>query len=85
MASVQSSIRAEIGRGDFPAPSGADAFSAYAIASAKGLVPEMEYAARLTLDQPMTFENIGEVLREFEDWALRDLVNFRKRCRDKLV
>jgi hypothetical protein len=85
MASVQSSIRAEVSRGDFPVPSGADAFSAYAISSAKGLIPEMEYAAHLTLDHPMTFEILAEVLREFEGRALRDLVNFRKRCRDKLA
>jgi hypothetical protein len=85
MASVQSSIRAEVSHGAFPAPSGADAFSAYAIASAKGLTPEMEYAAHLTLDHPMTFEVLGEVLREFEGRALRDLAKFRKRCRDKLV
>lgn len=84
MASVQSSIRAQVSRGAFPAPSGADAFSAYAIASAKGLTPEMEYAAHLTLAHPMTFEILGEVLREFEGRALRDLAKFRKRCRDKL-
>src|SRR5258708_36157036 len=66
MASVQSSIRAEVSRGEFPAPSGAEAFYAYAIASTKGLIPEMEYIARLTLDYPMTFETIGEGLRLFE-------------------
>ena len=64
MVSVQSSIRAEVSRGDFPAPSGAGAFSAYAIASAKGLIPEMEYAARLTLNHPMTFEILAEVISE---------------------
>jgi hypothetical protein len=85
MVSVQSSIRAEVSRGDFPASSGAGAFSAYAIASAKGLIPEMEYAAHLTLDHPMTFEILAEGLREFEGQALRDLANFRKRCRDKLM
>ncbi len=85
MASVQSSIRAEVGHGGFPAPSGTDAFAAYAIASAKGLIPEMEYTARLTLGHPMTFEVLGELLREFEGRALRDLVKFRNRCRDKLV
>jgi hypothetical protein len=85
MASVQSSIRAEVSRGEFPAPSGAEAFSAYAIASTKGLIPEMEYTARLTLDYPMTFETIGEGLRLFEGWALRDLANYRMRCQDNLV
>jgi len=85
MAVVQSSIRAEVGQGEFPAPKGAEAFSAYVIASSKGLIPEMENAARQTLDQPMTFEILGEGLRLFEGWALRDLANFRKRYRDNLV
>ena len=85
MASVQSSIRAEVKRGEFPAPKGAEAFPAYAIASSKGLIPEMENAARQTLDHPMTFEVLGEGLRLFEGWALRDLASFRKRCRDSLI
>jgi hypothetical protein len=45
MASVQSLIRAEVSRGSFPGPKGAEAFRAYAIASAKGLIPEIENAA----------------------------------------
>ena len=85
MTIVQSSIRAGVRQGEFPAPKGAEAFSAYVIASGKGLNPEMENAARQTLDHPMTFENIGERLRLFEGWALRDLANFRKRYRDNLV
>ena len=85
MASVQSSIRTEVSRVEFPAPNGAEAFTAYAIASAKELSPEMENAARLTLDLPMTFEILGEGLRLFEGWALLDLVNFRRRCRDNLI
>jgi hypothetical protein len=85
MTSVQSSIRAAVSHGAFPAPKGAEAFAAYAIASGKGLVPEMENAARQTLDHPMTFEILGEGLRLFEGWALRDLASFRGRCRDNLV
>jgi hypothetical protein len=85
MDSVQSFIRAEVNRGEFPSPTGAEAFAAYAIASGKRLIPEMENAARLTLEHPMTFEFLGEGLRSFEGWALRDLANFRKRCRDNLV
>ena len=85
MASVQSTIRAKVKLGEFPAPKGAEAFYAYAIASAKGLGPEMENAARQTLDHPMTFEILGEGLRLFDGWALRDLANFRKRCRDSLI
>ena len=85
MASVQSSIRAEVKLGEFPVPSGVKAFSAYAIASRKGLIQEMESAARQTLDHPMTFENLGEALRLFEGWALRDLFNFRRRCVQNLV
>jgi hypothetical protein len=85
MVSVQSFIRAEVSRGASPAPKGVEAFSAYAIASAKELIPEMETAAYLTLDHAMTFETLGEGLRLFQGWALRDLVNFRKRCRDNLL
>jgi len=85
MASVQSSIRAAVSYGAFPAPEGAEAFAAYSIASGKGLIPEMENAARQTLDHPMTFEILGERLRLFEGWALRDLASFRRRCRDNLV
>jgi hypothetical protein len=85
LASVQSSIRAKVKLGEFPAPKGAEAFPAYAIASAKGLIPEMEHAARLTLDSPMSFDILGEGLRLFEGCALRDLVGYRSRCRDSLI
>jgi hypothetical protein len=85
MTSVQLSIRAKVKCGEFPAPTGHQAFAAYAIASAKGLIPEMENAARQTLDLPMTFESLGGGLRLFEGRALRDLAGFRKRCRDNLV
>ena len=85
MVQVQSSIRAEVTRGNFPAPVGTETFRAYAIASSKGLIPETEDAARQTLDYPMTFESLGEGLRSFEGWALRDLAHFRKRCADNLV
>ena len=85
MAEIQSSIRAKVSQGEFPAPEGAEAFSAYVIASHKGLTLETEKAARQTLDYPMTFDVLGEGLRLFEGWALRDLANFRKRYRDNLV
>ena len=85
MVLVQSFIRAEVSRGASPVPKGAEAFTAYAIASTKELIPEMETMARLTLDHAMTFETLGEGLRLFEGWALRDLINFRKRCRDSLL
>ncbi|KAI9445818.1 hypothetical protein BJY52DRAFT_1108748, partial [Lactarius psammicola] len=49
MESVQSDIRDGINVGRFPAPFGAEAFHAYALASSMELVPEMENAARLTL------------------------------------
>ena len=74
MVSVQSFIRTEVSRGASPGPKGAEALPAYAIASAKDLIPEMENAARMTLDHPMTFEILGEGLRLFEGWTLRDLV-----------
>lgn len=85
MASVQSSIRDKVKLGVFPAPVGAEAFSAYAIAREKGLISEMENAAHQTLDHPMTFEVLGEGLRLFEVGALNDLASFRGRCRDSLV
>ena len=85
MVPVKSSIRAEVDRGSFPAPVGTEAFGAYAIASSKGLIPEMKNAARLTLDSPMTFETIGEDLRLFDGWALRQLARIRKRRRDNVV
>jgi hypothetical protein len=87
MVQIQSSIRTEVNRegSSFPAPVGAEVFGAYAIASSKGLVPEMEKAARLTLDHPMTFESLGKRLRLFEGSALRDLARFRKRYKDNLA
>ena len=85
MISVQSFIRAEVRHEASLAPKGAEAFSAYAIAAAEGLIPEMEDAARKTLDYPLTFEILGEGLRLFEGSALRDLAIFRKRCRDSLI
>jgi len=85
MERVQSAIRAEVNRGIFPSPAGTEVFGAYAIASDKGLAPEMEAAARLTLDYPLTFEALGERLRLFEGPALCDLARFRKRCADNLI
>jgi len=85
MVQIQSFIRAEVNREGFPAPVGAEVFRAYAIASSKGLIPEMEKAARLTLDYPMTFESLGEGLRFFEGSALHDLARFRKRYKDNLA
>jgi hypothetical protein len=85
MTSVQLTIRGKVNCGEFPAPKGTDAFAAYTIASSKGLIPEMENAARQTLDHPMTYEALGEGLRLFEGWALRDLASFRRRCRDNLI
>ena len=84
MVQVQSFIRDKVNCG-YPAPIGADAFRAYAIASSKGLIPEMEKVARLTLDHPMTFETLGEALRLFDGCSLRDLARFRRRCSDRLV
>jgi len=77
MESVESNIRLEIKHGKFPAPVEAEGFSAYAIASGMGLVPEVEDAARLTLGQPMTFESLGEGLRLFKGRALCDLIRYR--------
>ena len=79
MESVQSNIRAAINTGTFPTPGKSEGFSAYALASSLGLVPEMENAAQLTLGQPMTFESLGEGLRSFKGGALCDLIRYRKR------
>ena len=82
MAIAISTVRPQISR---QLPTTEAAFHAYAIASSKQLVPEMETAARLTLDHPMTFEVIANILPLFEGSALTDLVRFRKRCRDKIL
>ena len=84
MDALQSSIRAKVSHGEYPAPKGAEVFSAYGIASRKGLIPEMEKAARQTLYHPMTFEILGESMRLFEGWMLRDLIDFRINYRDFL-
>ncbi|KAH8990394.1 hypothetical protein EDB86DRAFT_1772940 [Lactarius hatsudake] len=73
----KSYIRDEIKRGRFPMPVGTEAFRTYAIASNMGLILEMEGTGRLTLGHPMTFESLGEGLREFNGRALRDLVRYR--------
>jgi hypothetical protein len=77
MVSIQQEIRDKVDLGRFPTPVKAQAFSAYALASSLGLIPEMENAARQTLEQPMTFESLGEGLRSFEGQALRELVRYR--------
>jgi hypothetical protein len=77
MEAVQFNIRFAVKHGRFPAPVKVDGFSAYAIASGLGLVPEAEDAARLTLGQPMTFESLGEELRLFKGRALCDLIRYR--------
>jgi hypothetical protein len=84
MPSVQSSIRDKV-NWEFPAPEGDEAFFAYVFACGKGLIPEVEDAARQTLDHPMTFETLGEGLQLFDGSALRELADFRKRCRDSLI
>ncbi|KAH9024486.1 hypothetical protein EDB83DRAFT_2527196 [Lactarius deliciosus] len=85
MTAVQSSIRGEVAHKQSPVLDGAQAFRAYAIASSSRLIPEMNTAAALTLDYPMTFEHLGDDLRLFEGWALHELSNFRKGCGDQLI
>ena len=77
MEKVESNIRSAIQLGEFPAPVKAEGFHAYAIASDLGLVREAEDSARLTLDQPMTFESLGEGLRSFKGRVLCDLIRYR--------
>ena len=85
MVGVQSHIRAEIQGRVFPPLTQAETFRSYAISSSGGLLSEREESARLTLEFPMTFETICDELPSFQGWALRDLVGFRKRCRDNIV
>jgi BTB/POZ domain len=79
MGAAQSSIRAEVCRKGLLSSTAAGVFRVYAVACNKGLLPEAEAAARLTLGYPLTFESLGDALRSFEGWALRDLAEFRLR------
>ncbi len=85
MASVQSSIHTEIKSWGPVVLTGKVAYRAYAISSSAKLFPEMETSARHTLDFPMTLEYLSDELPLFAGWALRDLVRYRKRCRDGLL
>ena len=85
MGAVQASIRGEVARRKLPALNGTQAFRVFAIASNNRLLPEMNMAASLTLDSPMTFEHLGGDLQLFERSGLHELANFRKSCRDQLV
>ncbi|KAH9020947.1 hypothetical protein EDB85DRAFT_2001975 [Lactarius pseudohatsudake] len=85
MAGVQDAIRTEIGSWGPIVLTGTEAFRAFAISSGAKLLPEMETFARHTLDFPMTLEYLSDELPLFEGWALRDLVRYRKRCRDSLA
>ncbi len=85
MPAVQFSIRAEVSHRKLAARTGQEAFRAYAIASRNRLSSETSTAARATLNYPLTFESLGSELQNFEGWALRDLVNFRKLRRDDVI
>ncbi|KAH9042214.1 hypothetical protein EDB85DRAFT_1918603 [Lactarius pseudohatsudake] len=58
---------------------GTEALRAYAC------LEQMKTSALLTLHSPLTLEHLSDELPLFEGWALRDLVRYRKRCRDSLV
>ena len=85
MVGLQSRIRLEIQSKTFPTLTGPETFRSYAISSSGQLPSEAEKLARLTLEFPMTFEYLCDELPSFKGWALRDLVNYRKRCRDNIV
>ena len=85
MEAVQARIHNGIQAKVLPMPTGAATFRAYAVASAAGLSSERETLTHLTLDFPMTFEYLCDELPFFEGWVLRDLIRFRKRCRDNLI
>jgi hypothetical protein len=82
MDAVQIFIRAEVNRRALLSSNPPGVFRVYAVACSKGLIPEVATAARLTLGHPLTFESIGDDLRLFEGWALRDLADFRLRSID---
>jgi hypothetical protein len=84
MSAIQTFIRAEVAREDLLGPNGAESL-VYAIARKSRLLPEARTAALLTLNHPLTFKSLGEGLKQFEGWALRDLARFRKSCRDNLL
>jgi hypothetical protein len=79
MDTIRSSIRAEISHKKLFSSTPAGPFRVYATAYRKKLIPETAIAARLTLCHPLTFESLGDALRLFEGWALRDLADFRLR------
>ena len=79
MDAVQSSIRVEINRRGLLSSSPEELFRVYAVACKKGLIPEMESSARLSLAHPLTFESLGDTLRSFDGRALRDLADFHLR------
>jgi hypothetical protein len=85
MSFVMSSIRAEVVRREFPDPTRAEVFCAFAVAFSNKLSPEMGTTARLTLDYPLTFETLGDSLRLFRGSALRELASFRKMCSNNIV
>ena len=85
MVGLQSRIRLEIQSRRFPTLTGPETFRSYAISSSGQLPSEAKKLARLTLEFPMTFEYLCDELPSFKGWALRDLVDFRKQCRDNIV
>jgi hypothetical protein len=82
MDAAQSSIRAEVSRRGLLPSTDAGVFRVNAVACSEGLIPERVTAARLTLGHPLTFESVGDGLRLFEGWELRDLAHFRLRSID---
>jgi hypothetical protein len=78
MDAVQSSILVEINRRGLLPSTPAKLFRVYAVACRKGLIPETESSARLTLCHPLMFESLCDALRSFEGQALRDLADFSR-------
>ena len=86
MSAVQSFIRAEVSRRGLLSPTDSSGvLHMYAVACNKRLGPEMETAARLSLNYSLTFEGVGEELRLLDGWALRGLADFRLRCVRDLI
>ena len=79
MDGVQFSIRVVINRRESFSSTPAELFRIYAVTCSKGLIPEMQSLARLTLCHLVTSESLSDALQSFEGRALRYLADFHLR------
>ncbi|KAI0264228.1 hypothetical protein BC834DRAFT_276533 [Gloeopeniophorella convolvens] len=85
MESAIINIRSQVLAGDFPNIDPKQPFHAYALASRLHLELEARRAAFLTLNQPMTFSDLGATLRCFDGAALYELARYRAECRNAVL